>query len=63
MKNRKIGGLLFVISVANSGKLGRDGRKKGRRICGIMVDVANRGWKKKKVGYKTDKLNNEKINK
>ena len=28
-----------------------------------MVDVASRKWKKKKVGYKTDGPNNEKMNK
>ena len=63
MRGGRVGGLLFVVGVADSGKLGRDGRKRGRRICRIMVDVASRGWRKKKVGYGTDGLNNKEVNK
>ena len=43
--------------------MGKDKRKKKKKICKIVVDVTNRKWKKKKVGYKTDELNNEEMNK
>ena len=42
--------------------MGKNKRKKEKKICGIVVDVASRGWKKKKVGYRTDGLNNEEMN-
>ena len=41
----------------------KDEKKKKRRICKIVVDVASRKWREKKVKYKTDGLSNEKMNK
>ena len=41
----------------------KDRKKKKKKICGIMVDVASRGWKKKKVKYGTDGLSNEETSK
>ena len=39
MKNKKINGLLFVINVTDNEKLKKDGKKKKKRICGIVVDL------------------------
>ena len=40
-RNGEVGGVLFVVGVAGSGKVESDGKK--RKICKIMVDVAGRG--------------------
>ena len=60
-KNGRIGGVLFVVDVASNGRVENDGKK--GRIYKIIINVANKKWKKTKVGHKADELNNEKMNK
>ena len=61
MRDGGVGGVLFVVGVAGGGRV-RNNKKK-KKVCKIMVDMANKELKKMKVRYEVDELSDKKVNK